>query len=506
MLIPYCVLSLLATAASARSPYHTAKTEGFAVNGSAIPDIDFDIGESYAGYLDNSPSGDSSLYFWFFPTTNPNATDEITIWLSGCPGCSSLLSLIQETGPFLWKPGTYKPTRNPYSWNNLTNIVYVDQPAGTGFSLGPPTVHDEEDVAREFMDFWVRFMQTFALQDRKVYITGESWAGVYIPYIASAMLDKENSTYFDVKGVHLIDPVINSMEMSTDASALSMVQRNQPLFALNHTFMTDITHRASQCGYTDLMNLALQFPPPQDSPPLPPPPSNQFPNCSIWESITSAARLLNPCFNPYNIRDYCPYPWNVMNFPSSSAGPHNYFNRSDVQKAINAYPTDYSACGADNSAPIFGDNGDPSPPSSFTKLPSVVERTNNTIVAHGALDFALVAEGTLATIQNMSWNGARGFQREPEGALFVPYLGGGGYPAAGDDMDMSSLRMDWISGAGEVGVAHTERGLTFTLVFLAGHQMPQYTPGAAYRQLELLLGRIGDLSTPVETFSTGGGP
>ena len=55
----------------------------FAVNGSAIPDVDFDIGESYAGLLPISSKLNETreLYFWYFPSTNPLAEDEITIWL-----------------------------------------------------------------------------------------------------------------------------------------------------------------------------------------------------------------------------------------------------------------------------------------------------------------------------------------------------------------------------------------------------------------------------------------
>lgn len=76
----------------------------FAVDGTKIPDVDFDIGESYAGLLPISDNANETrkLYFWyaagclsfmrqfrpislltrtrFFPSTNPNATDEITIW------------------------------------------------------------------------------------------------------------------------------------------------------------------------------------------------------------------------------------------------------------------------------------------------------------------------------------------------------------------------------------------------------------------------------------------
>jgi len=68
----------------------------FVVNGSAIPEVDFDIGESYAGLMPISNATNApELYFWFFPSTNPAASNEILIWLNGGPGCSSLEGFLQ---------------------------------------------------------------------------------------------------------------------------------------------------------------------------------------------------------------------------------------------------------------------------------------------------------------------------------------------------------------------------------------------------------------------------
>lgn len=71
----------------------------YAVNGSAIPDVDFDIGESYAGLMPIGLSNhtaysnetDPSLYFWYFPSENAKADDEIVIWLNG--GVSQVRSI-----------------------------------------------------------------------------------------------------------------------------------------------------------------------------------------------------------------------------------------------------------------------------------------------------------------------------------------------------------------------------------------------------------------------------
>ncbi len=182
------------------------------MNGTDIPDVDFDIGESYAGLLPVSRAVNETrqLYFWYFPSQNPLAHDEITIWLNGGPGCSSLEGLLQENGPFLWQYGTFKPVKNPYSWVNLTNMVWIEQPVGTGFSQGTPTTKNEVDVAAQFLGFFKNFLDTFHLHHKKVFITGESFAGKYVPYIADAMLKKNDTKYYDVESILIYDPSLST--------------------------------------------------------------------------------------------------------------------------------------------------------------------------------------------------------------------------------------------------------------------------------------------------------
>ena len=147
--------------------YLNDKTRPFAVDGAHIPEVDFDIGESYAGPLPIDETG-KSLWFWFVPSTNPAASKEITLWLNGGPGCSSLDGSLHEQGPVIWQPGTYKPVRNTWAWTNRTNVACVDQPVGTGFAQGKPNATDEVDVATQFRGFWKNFMDLFDLHDRGV--------------------------------------------------------------------------------------------------------------------------------------------------------------------------------------------------------------------------------------------------------------------------------------------------------------------------------------------------
>jgi carboxypeptidase D len=70
----------------------------------------------------------------------------------------------------------------------------------TGYSIGTPTVTNEEEIAQEFLRFFKNFESIFGIQRFKIYVAGESYAGRYVPYIASAMLDEDDAEHFDVGG------------------------------------------------------------------------------------------------------------------------------------------------------------------------------------------------------------------------------------------------------------------------------------------------------------------
>jgi carboxypeptidase D len=478
--------------------YLTNATAPFAVNGSSLPEIDFDIGESYAGSMPIGNSTTDSLFFWFVPTDNPSACDEIVIWLNGGPGCSSLDGFFHENGPVNWASGTYRPVRNTYSWSNLSNIVWIDQPISTGFSTGNATATNEDIVASQFLGFWRNFVDTFELKGRKVYITGESYAGMYSPYIASAMIQQSDTDYYNVSGLMVYDPSIGYDGVISQAPALSFVDQNRNFFPLNDTVNAQIKQISESCGLDTFMDIAMTFPP---NGPLPSPPSTfdevyDYENCDIYAAIFAAIFELNPCFDIYQLGQQCPLLWDSLGFPFSydqfylpDGYTQPYFNRTDVKEAIHApLDVDWQFCLPGLENPFVGGESDTSPPSGLNDGPlqHVIEHTNNVVIGHGTLDFVLFANGTLATLQNLTWNGVQGFSEYPSQPFYVPY----------HDHPMESM-----AGAGVFGSWTSERGLTFVLTQLAGHFLPQGAPSAAYRHLEFLLGRIEDLSE-VSPFTT----
>ncbi|KAK0720808.1 Alpha/Beta hydrolase protein [Lasiosphaeris hirsuta] len=467
-----------------------ANTTKFAVNGTAIPEVDFDVGESYAGSLpiSNSPSEMSNLFFWFFPSTNPAAKKEIVIWLNGGPGCSSLEGFIQENGPISWQYGTYKPVSNPWSWHTLTNMVWIEQPVGTGFSTGKVTATSEQDVAKQFLGFWKNFIDTFSMQGYKVYIAGESYAGLYCPYIANAMLDAKDSNYYNMSGVLMYSPVIAVEPLQGSIPIVPFVEYWKGLFPFNDRFRSQLHALDKKCGFSDYVNQYLVFPPKGNLPSRLPgtdASGRMLQECDqIFFTVYQAAAEINPCFDYYQVATTCPLLWDVLGFPGSfeysPAGASVYFDRADVKAAIHAPNIKWELCSSD---PVFVGRHDSSAPSIISVLPSVVDRTKNVIIGHGNLDMVLMGNGTLLALQNMTWGGKLGFQRRPTDPFYVPYSNIG---TPGTD-----------AGAGVFGTTITERGLTFMGINLAGHMVPQYAPSVAYRHVEFLLGRVNCLNCTV---------
>ncbi|KAF9262147.1 alpha/beta-hydrolase [Marasmius fiardii PR-910] len=454
--------------------FKNPKASQFYVDGTSIPEVDFDVGPSWSGLIpiSSDPHETRKLFFWFFPPGPQGSLDDVIFWTNGGPGCSSLEGFLQENGasyqiplhnlnPFQWGVGTAKPIVNEHSWTNLSSVLWVEQPVGTGFSQGTPNIRNEDDLAQQLVGFFNQFLDIFSeLKGKKLYLSGESYAGAYVPYIANYIYEHPNELPgWDLQGIWIADPVLGLDVLQEQVPAVNFVQKYEHVFAFNQTFMAQLNATAASCGYTDYLKEHLAAPP---KGPLPVPNSSQ--RCDLWDTIFNAALLVNPAFNIYRIFDTFPVLWDVLGFPGSfediQLAPL-YFDREDVKKAIHApLNVTWSEC---SDIDVFP-RGDASDPSAWVVLPNVIEKSKRTVVAHGLADFILIAEGARLVIQNMTWGGLQGFQTP---------------------IKVDSLIVD---GVGALGNAHTERNLTYIEVALSGHMVPQYSPLAAFQSMQFLMG------------------
>lgn len=87
--------------------------------------------DSYSGYIDIAPN--VHMFFWFFESRRDPANDDFTLWLNGGPGSDSLIGLFEELGPCRINENL-TTVLNPWSWNNVSNMLFLSQPIGTGLS------------------------------------------------------------------------------------------------------------------------------------------------------------------------------------------------------------------------------------------------------------------------------------------------------------------------------------------------------------------------------------
>lgn len=181
--------------------------------------------------------GSDKLYFIMAESRSDPANDPLIIWLQGGPGCSSMLGLYTENGPFNFKynksniKDPFELEYNEFSWNNHANVMYVDQPIGTGFSFVDKLNQlrwSEDALSNDFYDFLHNFMVKYPeFQGRDIYITGESYAGHYIPNIARK-LQLMNDEWINLAGIAIgngwVDPFYQYMaypEFASDHNLIS---------------------------------------------------------------------------------------------------------------------------------------------------------------------------------------------------------------------------------------------------------------------------------------------
>jgi len=145
----------------------------------------------YSGYLDISSS--KHLHYWFVQAESNAASAPVVLWLNGGPGCSSLDGFFYEHGPFEINPSNYSELElREYRWSSIANVLYIEAPVGVGFSYADSTsdykITDDSaaDDNRAAMEKFYELFPEYAQND--FFITGESYAGVYVPTLAEAIL------------------------------------------------------------------------------------------------------------------------------------------------------------------------------------------------------------------------------------------------------------------------------------------------------------------------------
>ena len=217
----------------------------------------------YSGYLTPKTETKKLHYVLVESQSSTPEKDPLLLWLNGGPGCSSLLGLADENGPTYFEEFSTKQNINQYSWNKLANVIYLEMPAGVGFSTAnnpEDLITDDDKSANDnleaLLDFFNRFPEYVT---RDFYISGESYAGIYVPYLAATILNYNlsASTKINLKGIIIgngatdwkYDTTPAMIDFAWDHNLYSQSLRNEIVkynckFNLDHPICSNLVSKA----------------------------------------------------------------------------------------------------------------------------------------------------------------------------------------------------------------------------------------------------------------------
>ncbi|XP_010694765.2 serine carboxypeptidase-like 40 [Beta vulgaris subsp. vulgaris] len=172
----------------------------------------------YGGYVTVDSKAGKAFYYYFVEAPKNKNSLPLLLWLNGGPGCSSLAyGAMEELGPFRVKSDGKTLFRNKFAWNHAANVLFLESPAGVGFSYSNSTSdydsNGDSKTAAENYIFLLNWFERFPeYKGRDFYISGESYAGHYVPQLAHAILQHNtntNNSIINLKGIIIGNAVIN---------------------------------------------------------------------------------------------------------------------------------------------------------------------------------------------------------------------------------------------------------------------------------------------------------
>ncbi|KIK64841.1 hypothetical protein GYMLUDRAFT_39801 [Collybiopsis luxurians FD-317 M1] len=437
----------------------------------SLPDIHQDPAHPlsiYAGYVSSDPRAADAgptevtahLYFVLVKNRRTADRERVVFWFNGGPGCSSFDGLMMEVGP--WRmdgSGGFKVAEG--GWEEYATMVYVDQPAGTGFSYTSTDkyVHTLQQASEQFLEFLRNFYKIFPEYHRMdTYLGGESYAGQYIPYFADAVLNSNIGT--PLKGAAIGNGWIDARRQYPSFLDYSV---KVGILEENSDEWKAAKQRTEECmAKVDAIT---------DKEPI------SVPECEgllldvtkVRERVVENKKM---CINIYDVRLDDTMPACGMNWPPDIHPITQYLDRKDVVSALHA--TGHSESWVECRGRIHSELHENESNSSITILPRVLEKIPVLLFA-GDQDLICNYVGMEAMIGSMNWNGLTGL-----GTVETQSWSVNGTPAG-----------TWVS----------SRNLTYTKIFNASHMAPFDVPHITHDMILRFMGvdfsKIGEGSAKI---------
>eukprot|EP00240_Pyramimonas_obovata_P001475 CAMPEP_0118934076 /NCGR_PEP_ID=MMETSP1169-20130426/13538_1 /TAXON_ID=36882 /ORGANISM="Pyramimonas obovata, Strain CCMP722" /LENGTH=476 /DNA_ID=CAMNT_0006876939 /DNA_START=79 /DNA_END=1509 /DNA_ORIENTATION=+ len=419
--------------------------------------------QSESGYIKVDGTRDAHLFYWYFESRENPDKDPFVLWLTGGPGCSSQIALFEELGPYEIDPNNYTHLiRTKYSWSDHTNIIFVDQPVDTGFSYSNSSrdvVHSEAEVAEDMYNFLLEFLKLHPeLQDNDFYVTGESYAGHYVPAVGNRIVvgNKESEMKIFLKGIAIGNGLVNPEEQYP-AYADFALQND----LIDEDFYKQMKHDQVLCERLikacKINKLAC------DAAVI----ECQATIVTPILAKASVRKFGTKQMNVYDIREPCGKPPLCYDFSQAD----KFLSDPDVMASLGVNPDiKWTECSNEVHSALMGDwmaNLE-------TVIPGILAADVRVMVYAGDMDFICNWVGNLRWVNKMKWPGQDAFNAKES----KPWIPDGKEQPAGEYVHYA--------------------GLTFVRVYQAGHMVPMNQPEAALDMLNHFVRNVSfDDDTPV---------
>ncbi len=379
--------------------------------------------------------GCANLFFWFFESQDDPEADPVVLWLNGGPGASSFLGLFLENGPYKIKKdpvtGELSLADNPYSWNRHASYLMIDQPAGVGLSgvresscYAPNEAVATYQLYQGLLEFFRRYPR---YRGADFYLFGESFAGHYLPTLATTILAGNARGYprINLRGIGLgdgwVDPLVQQQTYGAYAYVHGLIGPNE---------RKRVDELYQDCARAITASL-----------PVPSVESDKICN-RIEKYIGDVAGGINV----YDVRKFGDYQFDVI---------AEYLNQPAVREALHVDPS--IGPWADESAVVaalleLGEQG-----STAYLFPPLFEKLR-VLIYNGLYDMDCNFIGTDAWLQGLTWSYATEFHSTP--------------------------RKPWRVNGAVVGHVRSVVNLTQVLVLEAGHLVPMDRPEVALEMFD----------------------
>ncbi|XP_059453841.1 serine carboxypeptidase 24-like [Corylus avellana] len=398
----------------------------------------------FSGYIPVNEQHGRALFYWLTEATAFPEKKPLVLWLNGGPGCSSVAyGASEEIGPFRINRTGASLYLSKYAWNTEANILFLESPAGVGFSY-TNTSSDLEDsgdkrTAQDALVFLIRWMSRFPqYKYREFYIAGESYAGHYVPQLAKKIVDYNKANMHPlinlkgfIVGNGVTDNYYDSIGTVTFWWSHAMISDTSYHSILKHcNFKEEKTSQKCDDSVSYAMNHEFgdidQY-------------SIYTPSCLALPNTTMKPMRLKNTLLRRRVSGYDPCTENYA---------EKYFNRPEVQKAMHAnvtgIPYKWTAC-----SDVLIKNWNDSETSLLPTYKELIAAGLRIWVFSGDTDSVVPVTATRFSLSHLN-------------------------------LAIKTRWYPWYSGGQVGGWTEVYNGLTFATVRGAGHEVPLFQPKRAY--------------------------